>query len=128
LQEDGTCTKCFSGKKGTGLKCFDAIKDCSEQIDDICQMCSFSDEVLNEERNQCFKETKIQNCNIQINNKCSTCDYGYKPSKDQKLCEKCESVKDEDIKSCLYIENCSIHNWVWYEHKKSMVACSSCFL
>ena len=121
LKEDGTCSKCPEGKMGTGLKCFDPIEGCGYQIDGICEMCSSGDEVLNEERNQCSQKTKIQNCSIQINNNCSVCKDGYKPSKDQKSCEICESGKDEDINSCLYIDNCRINSYVYKKYKKTMV-------
>lgn len=88
--------------------------------------CSNGEAVLNEERNRCFLQTKIENCDIQINDKCSECSKGYKPSKDQKSCEICESGKDEDIISCLYVEYCKYHYSVFNKYKKPMVECISC--
>lgn len=102
LKEDGTCSKCPEGTTGESLKCFPLIEGCLYQEDDICLGCSSSDEVLDEERKHCFKKEKIQNCQIQINDKCSECELGYKTSNDQKSCEICEYGKDEDIKTCLF--------------------------
>jgi len=126
LKEDGTCSKCPEGKTGTGLKCYDIMNFCAHQIDDICEFCSYGDEVLNEERNLCFKREIIQNCHVQINDKCSICLEGYKPSRDQKSCEICEPGKDEDIPTCLNVENCNFHNIVHNKYKKTMVDCVSC--
>ena len=126
LKEDGTCSSCPEGKTGTGLKCYDIMHFCAHQTDDICQSCSNDEEVLNEERNQCIKKEKIQNCNVQINDKCSICKEGYKSSKDQKSCEICEPGKDEDIPTCLNIENCASYNTIINKYKKPMVDCVSC--
>lgn len=86
------------------MKFYDIIYFCEYQTDDICQSCSNVEEVLNEERNQCIRKEKIQNCEVQVNDKCSICRGGYKPSKDQKSCEICEPGKDEDIQTCLNVE------------------------
>lgn len=126
LKGDGTCSICPEGKTGTGIKCFDLIIGCSLQIDDICQKCSADDEVLNEEKNKCFKKDKIQNCEIQINDKCSICKEGYKPSEDQKSCQICVSGEDEDIQTCLTIENCKSYSAITNPYKKPMIDCVSC--
>ena len=127
LKKDGTCSKCPQGTTGEGLKCFPLIEGCLYQEDDICQGCSSSDEVLDEERKHCFKKEKIQNCNIQINDKCSECELGYKTSNDQKSCEICEYGKDEDIETCLlYIENCWSISRVINKYKKIMFDCNMC--
>jgi len=126
LKEDGTCSKCPEGTTGTGLKCYDIMYFCAYQIDDKCEHCSSGDEVLNEEKNLCFKKEKIQNCDVQINDKCKICENGYKPSKDQKSCEICEPGKDEDILTCLNVENCLSHYSIHNNYKKLRVDCISC--
>ena len=81
LKEDGTCSSCPFEKVGNGLKCFDRIEGCSEQNGGICEKCANYDEVLNEERNQCIQKDLIENCMIQINDKCSICMMGINPAK-----------------------------------------------
>jgi len=125
LKEDGTCSSCGFEKVGNGLKCFDRIEGCSEQNGGICERCANSDEVLNEERNQCIQKEIIENCMIQINDKCSICNGGYKPNTDQKSCEQCESGKDEDIESCLFA-NCIAGGVSHTEYKKPVFECNAC--
>jgi hypothetical protein len=127
LKEDGTCSKCPDDKTGKGLKCYDKIDKCGNQINNICEYCSNTDYALNEERTQCIiLQTKIENCIAQIANKCGKCFIGYKPSTDQKECVACESEKDENFESCLYIENCNNNYYVVSKPRKTTVACHGC--
>ncbi len=126
LEEDGSCSKCPEGKTGSGLKCFDKIRGCGNQIDDICEYCSSGNEVLNEEKNFCFETEKILNCYQQINDKCSICRQGYKLSKDKKSCEICEPGKDEDLPTCFIDHNCQSYSTIIRKYKTLMMDCTNC--
>ena len=127
MKGEEICSKCPEGKTGEGLKCFDSIEGCRDQINDICESCSNSALVLNEEKSQCIEKTKIENCNIQVNDKCTECYQGYKPSEDQKACDPCESGKDENIYSCLSIENCSVRPpSIIKKYKRPTTSCKDC--
>lgn len=126
LKGDEICSKCPEGKTGEGLKCFDLIEGCGYQNNDICERCSNSELVLNEEKNQCIEKTKIEHCSVQVNDKCTECYGGYKPSENQKACNPCESGKDEDIFSCLSIENCISTYGIIKKYKRPIISCRDC--